>query len=107
MKATAASIARARAEADDARTAVHVDVITALRRVEAARARYAVGRTSVDQARESQRIIRDRFEAGIAPINDVLRASTAMLDTEANSVSALVDTIVARAMLHRALGRTP
>jgi outer membrane protein TolC len=107
MKAAAASIARARAEADAARAAVHVDVITALRQVESARARYAVGRASVDQARESQRIIRDRFDAGMAPINDVLRASTAILDAEANSVSALVDTMVARAMLHRALGRTP
>ena len=40
-------------------------------------------------------------------VNDVLRASTAMLDAEANSISALVDTMVARAMLQRALGRTP
>jgi outer membrane protein TolC len=107
MKAAAASIARTRAEADDARAAVHVDVISALRRVEAARARYAVGRATVEQAQESQRIIRDRFEAGIAPVNDVLRASTAMLDAEANTVSALVDTMVAGAMLRRALGRTP
>jgi outer membrane protein TolC len=107
MKAAAASIARTRAEADDARAAVHVDVITALRRVEAARARYAVGRATVEQAQESQRIIRDRFEAGVAPVNDVLRASTAMLDAEANTVSALVDTMVAGAMLRRALGRTP
>lgn len=107
MKAAAASLARTQAEADDARAAVHVDVISALRRVEASRARYDVARAAVDQARESQRIIRDRFEAGIAPVNDVLRASTALLDAEANSVSALVDTMVARAMLHRALGRTP
>jgi outer membrane protein TolC len=107
MNAAAASIARTRAEADDARAAVHVDVISALRRVEAARARYVVGRATVEQAQESQRIIRDRFEAGIAPVNDVLRASTAMLDAEANSVSALVDTMVAGAMLRRALGRTP
>jgi outer membrane protein TolC len=107
MKAATASIARARAETDDVRATVHVNVITALRRVESARARYAVGRASVEQARESQRIIRDRFEAGIAPINDVLRASAAMLEADANNVSALVDTMVAGAMLHRALGRTP
>jgi hypothetical protein len=43
----------------------------------------------------------------MAAVNDVLRASTALLDAESNSVSALVDTMVARAMLHRALGRTP
>jgi outer membrane protein TolC len=107
MKAAAASIVRTRAETDDARASVHVDVITALRRVEAARARYALGRATVDQARESQRIIRDRFDAGITPVNDVLRASTAMLEAEANNIAALVDTIVARAMLQRALGRAP
>jgi outer membrane protein TolC len=107
IKAAAASIARTRAEADDARAAVHVDVISALRRIEEARARYAVGRATVAQAQESQRIIRDRFEAGIAPVNDVLRASTATLDAEASSVSALADTMVAGAMLRRALGRTP
>jgi outer membrane protein TolC len=84
-----------------------VDVISALRRIEEARARYAVGRATVAQAQESQRIIRDRFEAGIAPVNDVLRASTATLDAEASSVSALADTMVAGAMLRRALGRTP
>lgn len=107
MRAAGASIARTRAEADDVRAAVHVEVISALRRVEASRARYDVGRATVDQARESQRIIRDRFEAGVAPVNDVLRASTALLDAEGHRVSALVDTMVAQAMLHRALGRAP
>ena len=80
--------ARTRAEADDARAAVHVEVVSALRRLESARAREAVGRAAVEQARESQRIIRDRFDAGIASVNDVLRASTAVLDAEANRVAA-------------------
>jgi outer membrane protein TolC len=106
-KAAAASMARAQAEADDAQAAVHVDVVSALRRLETARARQAAGRAAVDQARESQRIIRDRFEAGIAPVNDVLRASTAALDAETNRVAAVVDTAVAAAQLRRALGRTP
>jgi outer membrane protein TolC len=61
----------------------------------------------VDQARESQRIVRDRFEAGITNITDVLRASSAVLDAEARRTSALVDAIVSAAMLRRALGRTP
>jgi outer membrane protein len=107
LNAAGAAIARARAEADDARAAVHVEVISALHRVEAARARQVAGRATVEQARESQRIIRDRFEAGVAPVNDVLRASTAVLDADANRVSALVDTMVATAMLRRSLGRTP
>jgi outer membrane protein TolC len=105
-KAAIAAAARARAEADDARSAVHVEVVSALRRLEAARARQAVGRAAVDQARESQRIIRDRFDAGIVGVNDVLRASMAVLDAETQRVSALVDATDSDAMLRRALGRT-
>jgi outer membrane protein TolC len=107
LTAAAASVARARAETDVARAAVHVEVVTALRRLETARARHAAGRAAVNQAREGQRIIRDRFEAGMALVNDVLSASTALLDAEANSMASLVDMVVATAMLRRALGRTP
>jgi outer membrane protein TolC len=81
--------------------------VTALRRLESACARETVAGAAVEQARESQRIIRDRFEAGVAPVNDVLRASTSVLEAEANRIAALVDAIVANAMLRRALGRTP
>jgi outer membrane protein len=106
-KAAAAATARAAAESEDVRAAVHVDVITAVGRIESARAREAVGRAVTDQARESQRIIRDRFEQGLAGVSDVLRASTAVLDAEANRTAATVDLIVAEAMLRRAVGRVP
>jgi outer membrane protein TolC len=61
----------------------------------------------VDQARESQRIIRDRFDAGLAPVADVLRASSAVLEAESRRVEALIDATVATAMLRRAVGRDP
>jgi outer membrane protein len=106
-KAAAAAVARAVAESEDARAAVHVEVVTAAGRVESASAREAVGRAAADQARESQRIIRDRFEQGLAGINDVLRASTAVLEAEANRTAAMVDVMIADAMLRRAVGRAP
>lgn len=106
-KAAAAAITRATAEAEDARAAVHVEVVTAVGHLESARAREAVGRAAADQARESQRIIRDRFEQGLAGVTDVLRASSAVLDAEANRTAAIVDVIVADAMLRRAVGRVP
>jgi outer membrane protein len=106
-KAAAAAIARAAAASDDARAAVHVEVISAAGGIESARAREAVGRAAADQARESQRIIRDRFEQGLAGVNDVLRASTAVLDAEASRTAAIVDLMVANAMLRRAVGRLP
>jgi outer membrane protein TolC len=107
LRVAAASMERTCAEADDVRAGVHVEVVSALRRAQAARARFEVGATAVEQARESQRIVRDRFEAGVAPVNDVLRASAALLDAEANRAAALVDSVVAMAVLNRALGRIP
>ena len=40
-------------------------------------------------------------------VNDVLRASTAVLDAEANRTAAIVDVMIADAMLRRAVGRVP
>jgi outer membrane protein len=107
LKAANEAARRVRAEAEDARAAVRVEVITAMRRLETARARESVGRAAVDQARESQRIIRDRFEAGMASVADDLRASSAVLDADAQHVSAIVDAMVGGAMLRHALGRHP
>jgi len=107
LRAAGASMARATAEADATRAAVHVDVVTAVGRIQAARAREAAGRAAVDEARESQRITRNRYEQGIASVSDVLRASSALLDAEMNRVTALVEGLVATADLHRALGRAP
>lgn len=106
-RASAAALARARAEHDDARAAVQVELLTAQRRLESAQARQAVAATAVDQARESQRIIRDRYDAGMAPVQDVLRASTAVLDAEAQRTAAIVERVEANAELRRALGRNP
>jgi outer membrane protein len=106
-RAAAAAALRSDADLDDARAAVQVEILAAVRRLQGARAREAAGRAAVDQAHESQRVIRDRFEAGMSSVNDVLRASTAVLDADANRVGALVDALVARAALRRAVGRTP
>ena len=106
-RAAAQASARAKAETEDARAAVHVEVVTALRRLETARARQTVARAAVDQARESQRIIRDRYESGMAGVTDVLRASGAVLDAENQRVSTVVDAMVAEAMLRRSVGRQP
>lgn len=105
MKAAAAGVARANAQMDDTRGQVQVEVLTAVERLRSAEARQRVGRAAVAQARESQRIVRDRYDAGLAPVNDVLRTATAVLDADAQRIAALVDTITAKAQLNRALGR--
>ena len=103
----AAAAARARSEQAAAMSAAQLDVLTATRRLEAAQARRATGLAAVEQARESQRIIRNRFDAGLAGVTDVLQASTAVLDAEARATAARVDVMVGQAHLRRALGRTP
>ena len=104
--ATAAVLAAQVAHAD-ARAAVHVDVVRAVQHLNAARARVDVGRDLVTQTRERQRIVRNRYDAGVVSVNDVLAATTATVDAEAQRINALVDLIVARAELQRALGRAP
>jgi outer membrane protein TolC len=96
---------RAQAERDRLEAAVRVEVRSALARLEAARAREAVGRKAVEQARESQRIIRDRYDAGLAPASELLRANLSLVDAEALRVGALVDIVVSQAALDRAIGK--
>ncbi|MFN7982271.1 MAG: TolC family protein [Vicinamibacterales bacterium] len=105
--AATAAASRARAEADDVKAQVHVEVLTALRQLETARARQAVGDAMVAQARESHRITRDRYEAGLARVNDVLLASATLLDAEAQRASAVADEFTSRAHLSRATGHRP
>jgi outer membrane protein TolC len=96
---------RARAERERQETSARVDLRVAIARVEESRAREEVGRSAVAQARESQRIIRDRYGAGLAPVNDLLRSALAVLDAEYQHTSATIDVLVSAAMLERARGR--
>jgi outer membrane protein TolC len=107
LRAATDARSRAAAEAEDRRAAVQVEVVGALRRLQAAHARRSAGLAAVDQARESQRITRDRFEAGLATVTDVLRASSAVMDAESQRMSAVVDAMVSEATLRRAVGRAP
>ena len=106
MREAAADVAQARASRDDVKEAIDEDVVSAVAREQSAHARLEAGRAAVTEARESQRIIRDRYDAGMAPMNDVLRAASAVLEAERLRVTALVDALVADAMLNRAIGRT-
>jgi len=104
----AAASARRAAELmrEDTRASVHVEVLAAVRQLEAARARVAVGTESIAQATERARVVRNRYEAGLVSMTDVLTASGALLEAEARHTSATVDVLTASAELNRVLGRT-
>jgi outer membrane protein TolC len=88
-----------------AQNAVRLEVRTALARLDEASAREAAGRASVAQARESQRIIRDRYESGLADVVALLRAAEAVQEADARQTTARVDVVIASAALDRARGK--
>lgn len=96
---------RATAERERVERRIEVDVRGALAQLAAARAREDAGRAALAQARESQRIIRDRYEGGLATVTDVLRAAEAVLDAESRATTAETDVILQAVALDRALGR--
>jgi len=105
LTGAAHGIERARAEREGAEAAIRLDVRASALRLAAARARLDVGRASVAQAREGQRIIRDRYENGLAGVGDVLRAAESLLDAETQQIVAEADVITGAAALDRAVGR--
>ena len=96
---------RATAERERVERRIEVDVRGALAQLAAARAREEAGRAALMQARESQRIIRDRYEGGLATVTDVLRAAEAALEAESRATTAETDVILQTVALDRALGR--
>lgn len=93
-----------RIEQEKAETAARLDVRIASARLAAARAAEAVARTAVAQAREGQRIVRDRYEGGLADVSALLRAADGVQQADARHAAARVEITVAAATLARALG---
>jgi outer membrane protein len=104
--AAARELATRRAiETDRARTMARLDVQTAIARLEAARATEAVGRAAADQARESRRIVRDRYGSGLTDAAMLLRSAEAVQQADAQQIAARVGVLTATATLQRAIGR--
>jgi len=92
-------------EREKAETAARLDVHIAIARLDAARASEAVGREAVEQARESRRIIRDRYEAGLTDVASLLHAAEAVVQAETQQTAAQVAVLTETAALERTLGR--
>ena len=92
-------------EREKAETAARLDVHIGVARLDAARASEAVGRAAVEQARESRRIVRDRYEAGLTDVVSLLRAAEAVVQAETQQTAAQVAVLTETAALQRILGR--
>jgi outer membrane protein len=98
--------ARRRAlEREESESAARLDVHIAVARLDAARASEAVGRAAVEQARESRRIVRDRYEVGLTDVASLLRAAEAVVLAETQQTAAQVAVLTETAALERTLGR--
>ena len=86
-------------------TMARLDVQIAIARLEAARASEAVGRAAADRARESRRIIRDRYESGLTDAAMLLRSADAVQQADAEQIAARVNVLTATATLQRTIGR--
>ena len=82
-------------EREKAQSAVRLEVRIARRTAGRSHRREAAGRASVAQARESQRIIRDRYESGLADVVSLLRAAEAVQEADARQIAAQVDVVLA------------
>lgn len=96
---------RQHAEREAQELTVRLEVRAARARLDSARVREVAGQAAIDRAREAQRIVRDRYEQGLATISDVLRAAEALLQAESLASGARADLLRHTAALDRAVGR--
>lgn len=99
VREAGAALKRARAERRNVEQSLLLEVRQASLALDAARERVDVTRESVAQARESHRIIRARYEGGLATMTDLLRSQNALLTAEARDLGALYEARLAEVKL--------
>jgi outer membrane protein TolC len=85
--------------------AIRLQVQQAYLDLQTASQRIAVNQQAAAQAEESLRIIRNRYQAGLATITDVLRAETATSGAKTSYLRAVFDQRINRANLELQVGR--
>jgi outer membrane protein TolC len=83
---------------------IRLDVETALLNVNSSWERIEVTQKAIDQAMESFRIERLKYDLGKGAIVDVLDAQSALLESQTNYYRALADFHTAMAQLRLAMG---
>lgn len=97
-------IAAAQAGARQARQAAELELRQAEANLRAATDRIAVTGAAVQYAEESLRIVKNRYAAGLATVQDLLRNESALLDARNRRVRALYDQRLAAVVAELAAG---
>jgi len=92
------------ASSDKTRDDAELDVESSYHRFLAAQQRVARGEKAAEQATETLRIVRDRYEQGLTTITEVLRAQTAAVGARLARLGSLYDDYVGYAGVLRATG---
>jgi outer membrane protein TolC len=98
-------IAHARANKERTDSAVRLQLRRAHADLESAEQRIEVAKAAVAAAEESLRITRNRYEAGMSNVTDLLRNETALLESRTRYLAAVHDQHIAATMLELAAGR--
>lgn len=98
-------LARARARQRQTGAAVRLEVRKAYSDLRSAQERVQVASASVAMAEENLRIVRNRYEAGLTTVTELLRSQTALLEARLRRLAAVHDQRVAAAALELAAGR--
>jgi outer membrane protein TolC len=96
---------RAKANEQRAGSALRLQMRRAKADLESAEQRIEVARAAVAEAEESLRITRNRYEAGMSNVTELLRNETAVLESHTRWLAAIHDQRVAATMLELAAGR--
>jgi outer membrane protein TolC len=95
---------RARAVEKQATAGVKLEVRRAQADLEAARQRMIVAESTITQAEESLRITKNRYEAGLTTVTELLRSETALAEAQSRHVIAIHDQRLAGVALEFAMG---
>ena len=99
-----AKLAAARERLRKLELQVRLEVETAILNIDSSRQRIEATEKAIEQATESLRVERERYDVGKGSITDVLDAQSALLDTQTTYYRALADYHVAVAQLRLARG---
>jgi outer membrane protein len=99
-----ARLAQTRAARDGMSSRIRLEVKDALLRLRAATGRIGVARRAVEQAEDSLKIVKNRYDAGLTTIVNLLSTEASLTEARARLTRALYDRNVAAASLDLALG---
>jgi outer membrane protein TolC len=99
-----AAVQTAQAQQREATQGVRLQVYKAWADARAAQERVTVASAAVAQAEESLRITKNRYDAGLTTVTELLRTETALLDARTRRLAAIHDQRLAAAHLELAAG---